>query len=112
KDIVIYASSDSKPIKKLRPLFAAFARESHDLGAFGNGSRMKFVATLLVAINNVATAEAMVLGMRSGLDPKIIYDMIKRGAGNSRIFELRAPMMAKGRYSEPSMRLAVWQKDM
>jgi 3-hydroxyisobutyrate dehydrogenase-like beta-hydroxyacid dehydrogenase len=73
---------------------------------------MKFVANLLVAINNVAAAEAMVLGMKSGLDPRIICDMVKRGVGNSRVFELRAPLMAKGRYDEPSMRLAVWQKDM
>ena len=44
------------------------SRALHDLGAFGNGSRMKFVANLLVAINNVASAEAMVLGLKSGLD--------------------------------------------
>src|SRR5262249_17299509 len=62
KDLVIYASGDRKAIRRLRPLFAGFARAVHDLGAFGNGSRMKYVANLLVAINNVASAEAMVLG--------------------------------------------------
>jgi 3-hydroxyisobutyrate dehydrogenase-like beta-hydroxyacid dehydrogenase len=54
KDLVIYASGDSKAIRKLRPLFAGFSRAVHDLGPFGNGSRMKYVANLLVAINNVA----------------------------------------------------------
>ena len=63
---------------------------------FGNGSRMKYVANLLVAINNVAAAEAMVLGMKAGLDPAVIFDLITAGAGNSRVFELRAPMMVKG----------------
>ncbi len=53
-------------IKKLRPLFAGFTRAVHDVGAFGNGSRMKYVANLLVAIHNVASAEAMVLGMKAG----------------------------------------------
>ena len=59
KDLVVYASGDSKAIRKLRPLFTGFTRAMHDLGAFGNGSRMKYVANLLVAINNVASAEAI-----------------------------------------------------
>src|SRR6202011_778739 len=89
KDLAIYASGDRKSIRKLRPLFAAFARAAHDLGAFGNGSRMKYVANLLVAINNVASAEAMVLGLKAGLDPQVVLDMVRVGAGTSRVFELR-----------------------
>src|SRR5829696_2227075 len=112
KDIVVYASGDAKAIRQLRRLFAAFSRAMHDLGAFGNGSRMKYVANLLVAINNVAAAEAMVLGMKSGLDAKTVFDMVTTGAGNSRVFELRAPMMVKGRYDEATMKVALWQKDM
>jgi putative dehydrogenase len=112
KDIVVYASGDRAAIRRLRPLFAGFARAAHDLGALGNGSRMKYVANLLVAINNVAAAEAMVLGMKAGLAPQTIYDMVRSGVGNSRIFELRGPMMVKSRYGEPTMKVSVWQKDM
>jgi L-threonate 2-dehydrogenase len=112
KDLVIYASGESRSIRKLRPLFAAFARAAHDLGAFGNGSRMKYVANLLVAIHNVASAEAMVLGLKAGLDPQTVFDMITTGAGNSRVFELRAPMMVQNRYDKPSMTISLWQKDM
>jgi 3-hydroxyisobutyrate dehydrogenase-like beta-hydroxyacid dehydrogenase len=112
RDIVVYASGDAKTIRRLRPVFAGFARQAHDLGALGNGSRMKYVANLLVAINNVAAAEAMVLGMKSGLAPQTIYDMVRSGAGNSRIFELRGPMMVHNRYDDPTMKVALWQKDM
>jgi len=112
KDLVIYASGGSAEIKKLKPLFADFTRAVHDLGAFGNGSRMKYVANLLVAIHNVASAEALVLGMKAGLPPQLIYDQIRIGAGNSRVFELRAPMMVKGRYDAPTMKVSIWQKDM
>ena len=100
KDLVVYASGGAAEIKKLRPMFAGFTRAVHDVGAFGNGSRMKYVANLLVAIHNVASAEAMVLGMKSGLPPQLIFDLIKTGAGNSRIFELRAPMMVKNNYDD------------
>ncbi|MGA7489653.1 MAG: NAD(P)-dependent oxidoreductase [Xanthobacteraceae bacterium] len=112
KDLVIYASGDRAAIRKLRPLFAGFARAVYDLGAFGNGSRMKFVANLLVAINNVASAEAMVLGLKAGLDAETVFEMVKSGAANSRVFELRAPMMVKDRYDDPTMKISIWQKDM
>ncbi len=112
RDLVIYASGDPAAIDSLRPLFADFTRAVHDVGPFGNGSRMKFVANLLVAIHNVASAEAMVLGMKAGLDPRQIVELVSAGAGTSRVFELRAPMMAEARYEPATMKSAVWQKDM
>jgi L-threonate 2-dehydrogenase len=112
RDLVFYASGDAPTITKLRPVLMAFGRQVFDVGAFGNGSRMKYVANLLVAINNVASAEAMVLGMKAGLDPRMIVDLVTAGAGNSRVFELRAPMMAKGRYDDVTMKISVWDKDM
>jgi putative dehydrogenase len=112
KDVVIYASGGPAEIKRLRPMFSAFSRSVYDLGEFGNGSRMKYVANLLVAINNVASAEAMVLGMKAGLPPQLVCDLVKAGAGNSRVFELRAPMMVKNNYRDPTMKISVWQKDM
>ena len=112
RDLVFYASGDSAAIKKLKPMFEAFGRHVYDVGEFGNGCKMKYVANLLVAINNVASAEAMVLGMKAGLPPQLIFDLIQAGAGNSRVFELRAPMMVKGDYSNVTMKIDVWDKDM
>ena len=112
RDLVFYASGNAKTIARLRPVLLAFGRNVFNVGEFGNGSRMKYVANLLVAINNVATAEAMVLGMKAGLDPGMIVDLVRAGAGNSRVFELRAPMMAKGRYDDVTMKISVWDKDM
>ena len=98
RDLIVYASGDSAAIARCTPLFADFAKQSADLGQFGNGSRMKFVANLLVAVHNVATAEAIVLGVKAGLDPTRILEVIASGAGTSRIFELRGPMMVKDRF--------------
>jgi 3-hydroxyisobutyrate dehydrogenase-like beta-hydroxyacid dehydrogenase len=112
RDLVFYASGNKAAIKKLDKMFQAFGRKVYDVGAFGNGSRMKYVANLLVAINTVASAEAMVLGMKSGLPAQMIFDLIRAGAGHSRVFELRAPMMVKGKYDDVTMKIDVWQKDM
>jgi 3-hydroxyisobutyrate dehydrogenase-like beta-hydroxyacid dehydrogenase len=112
KDLVIYASGDTRAIRKILPVFAGFSRQTHDLGAFGNGSKMKYVANLLVAIHNVAAAEAMVLGMKAGLEPEQIFKFANGGAGQSRMFEIRGPMMVKDDYSVPTMKNYLWQKDM
>src|ERR1041384_4505463 len=114
KDLVVYASGDAQAINAMMAVFAGFSRQAHDLGAFGNGMKMKFVANLLVAIHNVASAEAMVLGIKAGLDPAQIFKLVSAGAGNSRVFELRAPMMVQNSYGGENltMRIATWQKDM
>ena len=111
-DLVFYASGERGTIRKLKPMFEAFGRKVYDVGAFGNGSKMKYVANLLVAVHNVASAEAMVLGMKAGLDPQLIFDLIQAGAGNSRVFELRAPMMVNNNYKNATMKIDVWDKDM
>ena len=112
RDLVFYASGNTALIRKLRPMFRDFGREAYDVGAFGNGSKIKYVANLLVAINNVASAEAMVLGMKAGLPAKLIFDLVTAGAGNSRVFELRAPMMVKNDYKDATMKIDIWDKDM
>jgi 3-hydroxyisobutyrate dehydrogenase-like beta-hydroxyacid dehydrogenase len=112
KDLVVYASGDSAPIARLEPAFLGFARKVYDLGPYGNGSRMKLVANHLVAVHNVAAAEAMVLAMKAGLDPKQTVEVIASGAGTSRVFELRAPMMAANSYLPATMRSTTWKKDL
>jgi 3-hydroxyisobutyrate dehydrogenase/glyoxylate/succinic semialdehyde reductase len=112
RDLVVYASGDSKAIARCMDLFADFAKQSADLGRYGNGSRMKFVANHLVAINNVATAEAMLLAERAGLDPQVVVEMVGPGAGGSRMFQMRAPMMVQGVYEPATMKVSTWKKDM
>lgn len=112
RDLVVYASGDTAAIKKSKRLFAGFTRGVYDLGAFGNGSKMKYVANLLVAIHNVASSEAMVLGMKAGLDPQRIFELVTAGVGTSRVFELRAPMMVRNDYEDATMKIKVWQKDL
>jgi 3-hydroxyisobutyrate dehydrogenase/glyoxylate/succinic semialdehyde reductase len=112
RDLVVYASGNDEAIAQCAGLFSDFAKQSADLGRFGNGSRMKFIANHLVAINNVATAEAMILAQRAGLDPRVVVDMVGPGAGGSRMFQMRAPMMVEGVYEPATMKVSIWQKDM
>jgi 3-hydroxyisobutyrate dehydrogenase/glyoxylate/succinic semialdehyde reductase len=112
RDLVVYASGDSDAIARCTGLFSDFAKQSADLGKYGNGSRMKFIANHLVAIHNVATAEAMILAERAGLNPKKVVEMVGPGAGGSRMFQMRAPMMVEGVYVPATMKVSTWKKDM
>ena len=112
KDLLIYVSGDRTAYRRIVPVLEGFTRANYYVGPFGSGSKMKFVANLLVAIHNVAAAEAMVLGMKAGLDPALVLKVVAGGAGGSRMFQVRGPMMVKGDYSEATMKNEVWQKDM
>ncbi len=111
-DLVVYASGDRSAFRKARGCFPGFSRADYYLGEFRNGSKMKFVANLMVAIHNVSAAEAFVLGMKAGLPAKTIYEVAGDGAGASRMFQVRGPMMVKGNYDDATMKNEVWQKDM
>ncbi len=111
KDLSMYASGDRAAYDRCIELFKAFARSWFYLGAFGNGSKMKFIANLLVSTHNVAAAEAIVMGEQAGLSLQQVYDVIRDGAGNSRMFEVRGPMMVAGHYEPATMKIDIWQKD-
>ena len=110
-DLALFGSGDEAAYRVAAEVFAGFTRVQHYLGAFGNGSRMKFVANLLVAIHNVASAEAILLGKKAGLDPATVARVIASGAGSSRIFELRSPMMVEGVYTPPTATIDMFLKD-
>jgi putative dehydrogenase len=112
KDLVVYASGDRKLYGRIASVLDGFARAHYYVGAFGAGSKVKFVANLLVAILYVAAAEAMVLAMKSGLDPAMVLKVVADGAGGSRMLQVRGPMMVKGDYSDATMKVQTWQKDM
>lgn len=111
RDLVVYASGDASVVERIRPVLDGFARNTRYVGPFGAGIKLKFVANLLVTIHNVAAAEALVLAEQAGLDLEMVYDAISDGAGTSRMFEVRGPMMVKDTYMPATMKMEVYMKD-
>ena len=112
RDLVVFASGDKAAYRRVKAIFPGFSRSHYYLGEFGNGSRMKFVANLLVAIHNVSAAEAFVLGMKAGLPARTIFEVIENSAGTSRMFQVRGPQMVKRRYDGAGIAVGLFQKDM
>ena len=111
RDIAVYASGDPDAIERSRDVLAAFSRVRHQVGAFGNGMRMKLIANHLVAVHHTAAAEALLLAQRAGLDPALALRALSDGAGNSRMLEIRGPLMIAGDFSRANIALEVFQKD-
>lgn len=109
--LVVYSSGERAAHEQVAPIFDLIGKQTFYLGPFGNGSRMKFVANLLVAVHTLAAAEAHQLGSACGLDPDVVQEVIAAGVGSSAMFEIRGPMMAADTYEPPSARLAIILKD-
>jgi L-threonate 2-dehydrogenase len=111
RDVVVLGSGDETAFERIRPVLETIARSVRYLGPFGNGSTMKLVANLLVAVHNAATAEAFALGEAAGLDPQQLYDTIRDGAGNSVIFEKRGRLMVDRTYEPATAKVSMFVKD-
>lgn len=112
KDLTVYSSGPAKVVQRLKPVFAGFSKANYYLGEFGNGMKMKLMANLLVAIHNVSTAEVLLFGKRFGIAPELAVKVLSDGAGGSRMLDVRGPMMVDGSWTDATMKVAVWQKDM
>jgi 3-hydroxyisobutyrate dehydrogenase-like beta-hydroxyacid dehydrogenase len=95
---VIYLAGDVAACRKLESVVAGFADLCFYFGEFGAASRVKLVNNLLVAIHIAATAEAMALGLKAGVDVPLMIKAIAMGSGGSTQFGIRAPWMAERRF--------------
>jgi 3-hydroxyisobutyrate dehydrogenase-like beta-hydroxyacid dehydrogenase len=111
KDISVFASGAHVDFERARGLLAHLSRSVRYVGAFGTGSKVKYIANLLVAVHTLAAAEALVLGEKAGLEPAALLDLLADSAAASRMLEVRGPAMAANTYATPMMKLDVFQKD-
>ena len=96
---VVYLAGDAQACKKLETVVAGFTDSCLYFGEFGAASRVKLINNLLVAINIAATAEAMALGLKAGVDVPLMIKAIATGSGGSTQFAIRAPWMAERRFT-------------
>ena len=111
-DLVVFASGDRTTVEKVAWVFEAVGRSWHYLGAFGVGSKMKFIANLLIAVHNLAAAEALLLAKSTGLDPKLVHEVISDSAATSRMFEVSGRIMVDGEYADGEAKVEILHKDL
>ncbi|MGR2739185.1 L-threonate dehydrogenase [Billgrantia sp. Q4P2] len=108
----VMASGSADAFAKAGPVLDAMAATVYRLGdAPGIGSSMKLVNQLLAGVHIAAAAEAVALGIRMGLEPRTVYEVITHSAGNSWMFENRVPHILDGDYT-PLSAVDIFVKDL
>ena len=95
---VIFASGDQGQVARAVPVFQGITDLHFNLGPFGAATKMKLVANMLVAVHNLAAAEALHLGARAGLDPAQIMEVLGPSAAGSSTFTNKAPLMVSRQF--------------
>jgi 3-hydroxyisobutyrate dehydrogenase len=94
----IYLAGDQAAVSTIEPVVGAFADLCLYLGAFGSATKVKLINNLLVGLNIAGTAQAMAIGLKSGVDPALMIKAVASGSGGSTQFGIRAPWMAERRF--------------
>jgi len=94
-ELSIIVGGEADTVAACRDLFGAMGARVFHVGGLGQGLAMKLVNNMLIQVNTVAVAEALVLGVKAGLDPQAIYDVVRASTGNSFAFEMRVPRILR-----------------
>lgn len=108
----VFVSGDEPAYERCRPVLEAASDTVSYVGVFGAGSKLKYIANLLVATHTLATAEAMTLARYTGVEPARALEVLKASAGSSVMFSVRAPMVLEDRYLPAPGPVDMMRKDL
>lgn len=111
-EMTMMTSGPAEAYSLAEDVLAAISGKVYRLGdTLGAGSKVKIINQLLAGVHIAAAAEAMALGLREGVDPNALYDVITHSAGNSWMFENRVPHILSGDYT-PLSAVDIFVKDL
>ena len=111
-ELTMMTSGRPEAYAKCQPVLDAMAARVYKLGdRAGAGSKVKTIHQLLAGVHIAAAAEAMALGLREGVDPQALYDVITNSAGNSWMFGNRMAHVLAGDYT-PLSTVDIFVKDL
>jgi 3-hydroxyisobutyrate dehydrogenase-like beta-hydroxyacid dehydrogenase len=109
-DCAIFVAGDRAQADACRPIFDAIAKKTVFVGEIGMASLAKLATNLLVGLNTAALAEAFALAAKGGLAPTALLEILKGSAADSKMLEVRGPLMASHRF-DPQMKIDLFLKD-
>jgi 3-hydroxyisobutyrate dehydrogenase len=111
-EITMMTAGRPEAYARCQGVLDAMAARVYKLGdRAGAGSKVKIINQLLAGVHIAAAAEAMALGLREGVDPAALYEVITHSAGNSWMFENRMAHVLAGDYT-PLSAVDIFVKDL
>ncbi|WP_425058277.1 2-(hydroxymethyl)glutarate dehydrogenase [Sporomusa carbonis] len=87
--LTIMVGGEAAAVEAVQPVLQMLGKKIYHVGGSGTGDSLKVVNNLLLGINMAAVAEALVLGVKSGLDPQVMLEIIKESSGRSYALEAK-----------------------
>ena len=110
--LTIMVGGDAELLEKHRDILETMGRTIFHVGGVGMGETVKMINQILVGVNILGIAEAFTLGVKLGVDPQKLYDIIKVSAGYSFMLDNRVPdFIFKGDFTQPGFAVDLLRKD-
>jgi len=109
--LVFLVGGDERVLQRCRPIFATLGTEIHHVGPLGSAQVVKIVNNVMSMGNVAVAAEAMVLGVKAGMDPQRLFDILSTSGGRSHHFLKRFPNVLAGDF-DPRFSIALSRKDL
>jgi len=97
--LIFLIGGEAAVLERCRPVLSVLGHEIHHIGPLGSGQIIKIVNNVMSVGNVAVAAEAMVLGVRAGLDPQRLYDILSTSGGRSHHFIKRFPNVLAGDFT-------------
>lgn len=109
--LVFIVGGDERVLERCRPIFTTLGTEIHHVGPLGSAQVVKIVNNVMSMGNVAIAAEAMVLGVKAGMDPQRLFDILSTSGGRSHHFLKRFPNVLAGDF-DPRFSIALSRKDL
>jgi 3-hydroxyisobutyrate dehydrogenase len=109
--LVFIVGGEERVLERCRPIFATLGTEIHHVGPLGSAQVVKIVNNVMSMGNVAVAAEAMVLGVKAGMDPQRLFDILSTSGGRSHHFLKRFPHVLAGDFA-PRFSIALSRKDL
>jgi len=109
--LAVMVGGDPQVLERARPVLRALGPNIFSVGPVGLGNTVKAINNMMACVNSCAMMEGLVLGVKAGLDPTTIYDVVKASSGGSKALE-RIPTALIPRNFAPGFKVALMNKDL
>src|SRR6202165_1304592 len=107
----IMVGGDAEPLERAKPVLRAIGPNIFHVGPVGAGNTVKAINNMMACVNGLAMMEGLALGVKAGLDPMTIYEVVKASSGGSKALE-RIPRAMIPRNFEPGFKVSLMNKDL
>jgi 2-hydroxymethylglutarate dehydrogenase len=110
-NMVFMAGGKRSTFERIKPVLDRIGKKTVYAGIMGDGATLKLVINHTLYLNQAAAIEGLVLGMRAGLKPDVLFEVIISGAASSDILVSRGRDMLSGIFS-PKGPVVIANKDL